>query len=141
MWPRGTALVPTLERVAQLTGATHLRNLEASGGLQLSDLLVTASDAILDRAWAEGDAAPGVDPSLYERSVAFQFLGLLSAQNYLRSGDSAEVAMQRYFGLSDRYYAQVRVRRQDGGVGPVRRGQTPRIYHPSGPFRIQPDAP
>lgn len=141
MWPRGTALVPDLQRVAQLTGATHLHNLEASGQLRLADLLVSASDAILDRAWAEGDAVPGVDPSLFERAVAFQFLGLLAAQNYLRSGDSAEVAMQRYFGLSDRYYTQVRVRRQDGEAGPVRRGQEPRHRFTPGLFRTPPDAP
>ena len=136
MWPRGTALVPSLQRVAALTGAVHLENLEADGQLRLSDLLVSASDAILDRAWAEGDVLEGVDPKLFERAVAFQFLGLLAAQNYLTSGDSAETATERYFALSDRFYRQVRARRSDGEAGPVRRTGIPALGSlPPNPYR------
>ena len=52
---RGVALVPSLARMVQLTGAQDLRNLEASGELRLEDLLVTASDGIFDRLVADGD--------------------------------------------------------------------------------------
>ena len=51
---RGHALVPSVVRVVQLTGAQDLKNLEASGELNLADLLVTASDAIFDRLVADG---------------------------------------------------------------------------------------
>lgn len=82
---RGTALVLTKARLVQLTGVQHLANLEASGELTLTDLLVTASDAIYDQ--LEGD---GSDPTLltnqtaYERAVAWHFLALVVISGQLR---------------------------------------------------------
>lgn len=119
MWQRGVPLVETLQRVMQLTAATELHVLEIPGELDLEDVLVSASDAVLDRVWAEGDALEGIDPLLYERAVAFQFLALLAAQNYLTSGESSEIALERYLRLSDRYYDAVRRRRPANQRGPL----------------------
>jgi len=119
MWQRGIPLVKTLQRVMQLTAATELHVLEIPGELDLEDVLVSASDAVLDRVWAEDDALEGIDPLLYERAVAFQFLALLAAQNYLTSGDSSEIALERYLRLSDRYYESVRQRRPKNARGPA----------------------
>ncbi|HBP21955.1 MAG TPA: hypothetical protein DEA08_29740 [Planctomycetes bacterium] len=116
---RGHALVPSVVRVVQLTGAQDLKNLEATGELNLTDLLVTASDAIFDRLVADG-LTPGAlaNPEVYERAVAFQFLGILAAQGYLDGQETAQSVAERQFELSDRYYEQVRPR--------VRGGDAPR---------------
>ena len=75
---RGVPLVPTLARVVQLTGAQDLRNLEASCELKLDELLVTASDGVFDRLTVDGiDPAALTNPEVYERAVAFSFLGMV----------------------------------------------------------------
>lgn len=106
---RGHALVASVARVVQLTGAQDLKNLEATGELDLDDLLVTASDAVFDRLVADGlDPRALVNPEIYERAVAYQFLGILAAQSYLDAQEDAQSVADRQFALSDRYYKQVR---------------------------------
>ena len=106
---RGVALVASVARVVQLTGAQDLRNVE--GELRLEDLLVTSSDSIFDRLVADGlDPTFLANPEVYERAVAFQFLGLLAAQGYLHGQEDAQTVEQRHFALSDRFYEQVRPR-------------------------------
>lgn len=136
LWQRGRPLVSTLARVVQLTGATDLRNLEAQGELSLEDLLVSASDAVLDRAAADG--VEGLPPELFERAVAFQFLGLLAAQGYLAGDDGTEGATQRFLALSDRYYAHVHARREHDQAGQVRRLGVPRVRNLPSPFSSRP---
>ena len=112
-WRRGTPLVPTLVRAVQLTGAQDLRNLEATGELKLEDLLLTASDGVFDRLVADGlDPTALSNPEVYERAVAFLFLGVLAAQSYLDGEEDAGTVAQRHFALSDRFYEQVRPRSQ-----------------------------
>ena len=112
---RGRALVPSVERVVQLTGAQDLKNLQASGELDLADLLVTASDAIFDRLVADGlDPRALANAEVYERAVAFQFLGILASQAYLDGQETAQAVADRHFALSDRYYEQVRPRLSRG---------------------------
>lgn len=88
---RGTALVATVARVVQLTGRQDLANLEADGELTLTDLLVTASDAVYDHI----DAGPN-DPTLltneevYERAVAWYFYATLVLNNYLAPPEGRE---------------------------------------------------
>lgn len=106
---RGVALVPSVRRVVELTSAMDLRNLEATGELRLEDLLVTASDAIFDRLVVDGIRPEALrNPEVYERAVAFQFLGLLAAQGYLGGQEDPETVSKRQLALSDRYYEQVR---------------------------------
>ncbi len=110
---RGVPLVPTLARVVQLTGAQDLRNLEATGELKLEDLLHTASDGVFDRLVADGiDPTALTNAEVYERAVAFLFLGVLAAQSYLDGDEDAATVSQRQFALSDRFYEQVRPRLQ-----------------------------
>jgi len=134
-WQRGVALVKDLDHVMRLTSASHLSNLEANGTIDLSKVLVSASDAILDRVVAEGIAPKDVNAVLYERAVAFQFLALLASQNYLRAGNSSTEALQRYLSLSDRYYHDVHQRRPKNAPGALRRGNPPCIANPSHPWR------
>ena len=112
---RGVALVPTVQRVVQLTGAQDLRNLEATGELKLVDLLVTASDGVFDRLTVDGiDPLALTNPEVYERTVAFSFLGILAAQSYLDGQEDAATVSQRHFALADRFYEQVRPRLSRG---------------------------
>lgn len=111
---RGVALVPSLARVVQLTGAQDLRNLEVSGELKLEDLLVTASDGIFDRLVADGvDPSRLANPEVYERAIAYAFLAVLAAQSYLDGQEDAATVSQRHFALSDRFYEQVKPRLRD----------------------------
>jgi hypothetical protein len=111
---RGTPLVASLERIVQLTGVQDLKNLETSGELALDDLLVTASDAIHDRLVADGIATEQLtNAEVYERAVAFQFLAILAAGGYLGRDEESESVTERYLGLADRFYTQVRPRLQD----------------------------
>ncbi len=134
MWQRGTALVPDVARVAQLTGATDLSNLESTGELRLADLLVSASDAIYDRLLVEGVVPHAADPRRFERAVAFQFLGLLAAQGHVfGEGETSEIATLRFLELSERYYDQVRDQRDDAGS--LRRVGVPQVRNVvGGPF-------
>lgn len=114
---RGVPLVPTVARLVQLTGAQDLKNLEASGELKLADLLVTASDAVFDRLLADGiDPATLVAPEVYERAVAFMFLGILAAQSYLDGEEEAAAVARRHFELADRFYDQVKPRTTTPGL-------------------------
>jgi len=137
-WQHGVALVKDLAHVMRLTAATELHVLEIPGELDLKDVLVSASDAILDRVIAEGAALTDVNPRLYERAVAFQFLALLAAQNYLTAGNSSAEALRRYLDLSDRYYNEVHQRRSKSAPGALRRGSAPCIANPrqgrNGPY-------
>lgn len=111
LFRRGEALVPTLARVVQLTGAQNLKNLEATGELRLTDLLVTASDGVFDRLVTDGVDPPTLtNPEVYERAVAYTFLGALAAQQYLNGREDAATVSQRNFALADRFYDQVRPR-------------------------------
>ena len=108
---RGVPLVPTVARLVQLTGAQDLKNLEASKELRLTDLLLTASDGVFDRLVADGiDPAELLAPEVYERAVAFTFLGVLAAQSYLDGAEDAATVSQRHFALADKFYEQVRPR-------------------------------
>jgi hypothetical protein len=133
---RGRALVLSVARVVQLTGAQDLKNLEASGELDLADLLVTASDAIFDRLVADGlDPRALANADVYERAVAFQFLGLLAAQAYLDGHETAQAVADRHFALSDRYYEQVRPRLSNGDEPRTATEGVPAVLNPSsGPF-------
>ena len=76
---RDVPLVATVERVVQLTGRTDLRNLEASGELNLEDLLRSASATVHDKLQARGVRPEEVtNPEVYENAVAWQFLGVLA---------------------------------------------------------------
>ena len=108
---RGVPLVPTLARVVQLTGVQDLRNLESSGELKLEDLLLTASDGVFDRLTVDGiDPTTLTNAEVYERAVAFTFLGILASQGYLDGREDAAVVSQRHFTLADRFYEQVKPR-------------------------------
>jgi len=81
---RGTALVATVARVVQLTGRQDLANLETDGELTLTDVLVTASDAIFDQLEANGvDPTALTNQLIYESAVAHHFHALLVLQNYI----------------------------------------------------------
>ena len=73
---RGHALVPSVVRVVQLTGAQDLRNLEATGELNLTDLLVTASDAIFVYAGATATAGVAVGAHLEVTGQVSEYYGL-----------------------------------------------------------------
>lgn len=104
---RGTALVATVARAVELTGRTTLPNLEAGGELDLTDILLTASDAIYDRLTADGiDPTDLSNAEVFERPVAWHFLALLAAQGFLSEEGQAQETFERLMGLSDRYYEQ-----------------------------------
>lgn len=130
---RGTALVLTRARVVQLTGVQDLANLEADGELTLTDLLVTASDAIYDQ--LDGD---GVDPTKltnetrYERAVAWHFLALLVIGGYLSLPAGMEAPRNEQgqadpYAWSDPHYKRVQPQLSEGD-GPPRAGShVPRV--------------
>ncbi len=98
-WP----LVPSVERVVQLTGRTDLKNLEASGELALADLLLSASNTIHDRLERRGVPPARIrNPEVYERAVAWQFLAVLA-----ESGSLGEEQAEPLFARSDRYFEDV----------------------------------
>lgn len=101
---RDTPLVPTVERVVQLTGRTDLRNLEASGELNLKDLLRSASNTVHDKLQARGiRPAEVVNAEVFENAVAWQFLGVLAETKALGGEDP-----EALFARSDRYFTDVR---------------------------------
>lgn len=101
---RDAPLVSTVDQIVQLTGRTDLRNLEASGELDLEDLLLSSSKTIYDRLQAQG-VQPGriKNAHVYENAVAWQFLGVLAESGAL--GDEDPEAL---FARSDRYFNDVR---------------------------------
>ena len=113
---RGTALVSTVARVVQLTGAQHLDNLETGGDLTLTDLLVTASDTIYDR--LDGD---GIDPTLltnqavYERAVAWEFLSSLFALGFATNNPSEDY--ERAHSQVERHYTMARPKSSADDIG------------------------
>lgn len=112
---RGVALVPTVKRVVQLTGVQDLKNLESSGELRLEELLLTASDAVFDRLTVDGvDPTTLTNAEVYERAVAYLFLGALAAQAYLDGREDAATVSQRHFELAERFYEQVKPRLTTG---------------------------
>ena len=96
-WP----LVPSVERVVQLTGRTDLRNLEASGELALADLLLSASNTIYDRIQHVHKIAPErlKNPEVYENAVAWQFLAVLAEAGSLGDelAEPLHASVDRYF--------------------------------------------
>ncbi len=98
-WP----LVPSVERVVQLTTRTDLKNLEASGELNLADVLVSASNAIHDALEKRGYAPERItNPEIYERAVAWHFLAVLA-----ESGALGDEQAEPLFARSDRYFEDV----------------------------------
>ncbi|HBP16991.1 MAG TPA: hypothetical protein DEA08_04230 [Planctomycetes bacterium] len=85
--------------------------------------------------------ADGLDPrvlanaEVYERAVAFQFLGILAAQSYLDGQETAQAVADRQFALSDRYYEQVRPRLSQGDEPRTATEGVPTVLNPTpGPF-------
>lgn len=124
---RGTALVLTKARLVQLTGIQDLANLETDGELTLTDLLVTASDAIYDQ--LDGD---GIDPTLltnqtvYERAVAWHFLALLVIGGYVQLPGGLEPPRNEQgqadpYAWSDPHYKRVQPQVSTGDA-PTRAG-------------------
>lgn len=98
-WP----LVPSVERVVELTGRTNLRNLEASGELALADLLLSASNTIYERLRGKHVPPERVkNPEAYENAVVWQFLGVLAEAGSLGDEQAAPL-----FAQSDRYFVDV----------------------------------
>ena len=101
---RDVPLVATVERVVQLTGRTDLRNLEASGELNLEDLLRSASATVHDKLQARGVRPEEVtNAEVYQNAVAWQFLGVLAEST---GGEDPDALFAR----SDRYFEDVRPR-------------------------------
>lgn len=113
---RGTALVASVEEATRLTGQTKLEHLEADGDLEVDDLLLTASDAVYDRLDADGHRPDTLsNPEVFKRAVAWHFMALLAALGHVSVEDEdAQSVHDRFMGLSDRYYEQVRPRNTSG---------------------------
>jgi len=128
---RDEPLVPSVERVVELTGRTDLRNLEASGELDLTDLLRSAHNTIHDRLEARGvDPARLTNPEVYANAVAWQFLGVLAEAGVL--GDELPEPL---FAAVDRYFEDVRPRLGDAGAPRTATEGVPAVRNPEGlPF-------
>ncbi len=97
---RDVPLVPTVERVVQLTGRTDLGNLEASGELALVDLLRSASNTVHDRLVGRGiQPARVTNPEVCQNAVAWQFLAVLAESGALGEEDPQALVAQ-----ADRYF-------------------------------------
>lgn len=129
---RGTALVSTVARVVQLTGRQDLAELEADGELTLTDLLVTASDAIYDQLEADGiDPTKLTNAEVYERAVAWHFLAILVIGGYLdlqegQDPPKNEQGQADAYAWSDPYYLRVRPSLSEGDAN-VGGGVVPRV--------------
>ncbi len=100
---RELPLVPTVERFVQLAGRADLRNLEASGELNLEDLLRSASATVYDKVKALGFQPEDiVNAEIYENAVAWQLLGVLAEAGYLGQEDA-----QAHFASSERFIHDV----------------------------------
>lgn len=126
---RDVPLVPTVERIVQLTGRTDLENLEASGELALHDLLRSASNTIHDKLVAQGvQPEQLVNAVVYENAVAWQFLGVLAEAGSL--GDEAPEAL---FARSDRYFDGVHPRVAEGDEPRTAAEGVPAVANPTAP--------
>jgi len=124
---REVPLVPTVERVVQLTGRTDLRNLEASGELNLEDLLRSASATVHDKLQARGVRPEEVtNPEVYENAVAWQFLGVLAESTGREDPDAL-------FARSDRYFEDVRPRLTEGNEPRTAAEGVPAVQNPTDP--------
>lgn len=124
---RDVPLIPTVERVVQLTGRTDLRNLEASGELNLEDLLRSASNTIHDKLQAAGiRPAEITNPRVYENAVAWQFLGILAEAKALGEEDPESL-----FGRSDKYFAEVRAQLSFGDEPRTATEGIPAVLNPT----------
>ena len=100
---RNFPLVPSVARIVQLTTRTDLKNLEASGELNLADALLAASNTIYERLRGKGVTPERLmNPEAYENAVAWQFLGVLAEAGSLGAEQPAPL-----FAQSDRYFADV----------------------------------
>ncbi len=131
---RGTALVATLRKVAQLTGQAGLDALETSE-LVLADVLVSASDVVFDR--LKGD---GVDPALlttsaaFERVAAWTFLATLAATGHVRTpGEDPETTSGRFYALADKFYREAPVDLSSGDEPARAGGGVPSVGNMYGP--------
>ncbi len=126
---RNAPLVATVEQIVQLTGRTDLRNLEASGELDLEDLLRSASNTIHDKLQARGVRPEYVvNEVIYENAVAWQFLGVLAEAGSL--GDEEPEAL---FVRSDRYFEDVRPRLTEGDEPRTATEGVPEVQNASDP--------
>lgn len=131
---RGTALVATLRKVAQLTGQAGLDALETSE-LVLADLLVSASDAVYDR--LKGD---GIDPALLTTSAAFEkvaawtFLAILATTGHVRTPEEdPETTSARFYALADKFYKEAPVDLSSGDEPTHAGGGVPSVGNMYGP--------
>lgn len=128
---RDFPLIPTLERFVELAPFADLRNLEASGELNLEEVLRSASATVYDKVKAGGVHPERVtNAAIYEGAVVSQFLGLLAEAGYLGDQDP-----QAHF---DRANDALNVRPElDEGDGPrVTTEGIPAVENPSDlPFR------
>ena len=100
---RNFPLVSSVARIVQLTTRTDLKNLEASGELNLADALLSASNTIYERLRGKGVTPERLmNPEAYENAVAWQFLGVLAEAGSLGAEQPAPL-----FAQSDRYFADV----------------------------------
>ena len=124
---RDVPLVATVERVVQLTGRTDLRNLEASGELNLEDLLRSASATVHDKLQARGVRPEEVtNAEVYENAVAWQFLGVLAEST---GGEDPDALFAR----SDRYFEDVRPRLAAGDEPRTAAEGVPAVENPTEP--------
>ena len=122
---RDTPLVPTVERVVQLTGRTDLRNLEASGELRLEDLLLSASATVYDKLQARGVRPENVvNAEVYENAVAWQFLGVLAESTGSEDPDAL-------FARSATYFEDVHARLVEGDEPRTATEGIPAVQNPS----------
>ena len=76
---RGTALVPTVAGVVALTAHQGLANIPEAAEVTLTDVLVSASDAVYDKIQGQGvDPTTLTNAEVYERCVAWHFLSILA---------------------------------------------------------------
>ncbi len=114
---RGTALVTDAGHVTRLTGQAGLPNLEIGDDegdrVSVSDLLISASDAIYDRLETDGiDPATLTNENRYQRAVAYQFLAMLAALGHFSAGEGerSEEFTDRFQAMVDRFYEQAKPR-------------------------------
>ncbi len=107
---RGTALVPTIAGVLNLTGRTDLTDLEDDSELAVATLLIAASDAIYDQVEADGVDPTTLDNAeVFERAVAWHFLAMLAKLDLITAPGDLPTPIDPYE-WSDPYYARVRAK-------------------------------
>jgi len=107
-WARATAIVATVARVVQLTGLQDLANLETDSELTLTDLILTANQAVYDQLEANGvDPTTLTNEEVFHRSVAWHFCALLAQLGYIGIPESLEPPSDPY-AWSDPHFSRVR---------------------------------